>query len=84
MSKSFSTSDIQIAATLLAIGINMDSPPTVSQKNVGTKARAVFHFPKSTETDAAVVGYTNNTLKASPRELFARLRELKSMVFNIL
>lgn len=82
--QNYSSSDIHIAATLLATGNQMSIPPTRSQQQYGSRAKAVFHFADTKELREVILGYTNGSIKVNPRELFARLRELKSLVHNLL
>ena len=81
--KNYSTSDIQVAATLIAMGHELVDT-TRSQRQLGMSAKAVFHFNDSEDLRKHLFGYTNNTLKVSPRDLFARFKELKSFVHNLL
>lgn len=80
----YSTSDIHVASTLLTLGHTMSASPTRSQQQFGVRAKAVFHFTDSKEVKTAAIDYTNGTLRVNPRELFSRLRELKSLVQNVL
>jgi len=81
--KLYSTSDIQVSATLIAVGHELVDT-TRSQHRIGVPAKAVFHFTDSEDLKKSIFGYTNNTLKVAPRDLFARFRELKSFVHNLL
>jgi hypothetical protein len=60
------------------------SDTTRTQENLGRRPRAVFHFADSEEVRRAVMDYTNDELEANPRALFGRLRELKSLVHNLI
>lgn len=82
ITKNYSTSDIHIAATLLALGHPI-SQTTRSQEQFGRRPKAIFHFDDSAEVRTAILSYTNDSLQLNPRELFSRLRELKSLVHNI-
>ena len=79
----YSTSDIQIAATLLALGHEM-LDTTRSQEQFGKRPRAVLHFVDTEDLRLDVLGYTNDNIQASPRQLFSRLRDLKSSCHNLL
>lgn len=81
--KRFSTSDIQIAAALLAIGLSMHEP-TRSAERFGQRPKAVFHFDDTSELREALTAYANDRLLVSARVLLTRLRELKSTAFSVI
>jgi hypothetical protein len=56
---------------------------TRSGNNFGHRPKAIFHFNDSESMRKLLIDYTNNALKASPRDLFARFKELKSTVVNM-
>ena len=77
----YRSSDIHVAATLLVLGHEIQMT-TRDGGQFGGRAKAVFHFEESDKLRQDLLGYTNNSLRLSPRDLFSRLRELKSLCHN--
>ena len=78
----YSTADIHVAAALLCIGHKLEDVRR-SQPKFGHRAKAIFCFQESDALESDILDYTNDLIEVSPRMLFSRLRELKSMVHNL-
>lgn len=78
----YKTSDIQIAAVLLAAGHRMLSRSTVPGEG-GRRPKLLFHFESTLDLEDTIFDFTNNELRLNPREVLTRLRELKSLVHAI-
>lgn len=77
----YKTSDIHVAAALLAIGHRLISVERMHSP--GSRQKAFFCFEETPELKEDVLNYMNDDLEVAPRPLFTRLRELKSMVHNL-
>jgi len=79
MDKRFKTADIQLAAALLTSGcVYITTEPDKDSRG----GRAFFVFEDNDDIDQLTADYMNDTMALPPRELFARMRELKGMASN--
>lgn len=80
MDERFKTADIQLAAALLTAGcLYLTTEPDRDARG----NRAFFVFENNDEIDDMIAAYMNDTMELPPRELFARMRELKGMASNV-
>lgn len=75
----FKTSDIHVAAALLAYGEEYIGVEAEDARN----RRAIFKFYLSDTIEDAVKDYMNDKIRLPPRTLFGRLRELKGLAANV-
>ncbi len=71
----FYSSDIDVAATLVAIGHQLISLEKTASM------RATFVFPRSAKLDADIETYWSGTLRVEPRRLLFERKQLKHRLF---
>jgi len=81
MTDIYKTSDIHLAAALLTVGHRFTGVEPEGTR--GRSSRAIFCFEGKDAIQTDVTNYMNDELRASPRELFGRLRELKGLASNL-
>jgi hypothetical protein len=79
--KEYRTSDIHLAAALSSVDVELLK--VAPDGRAGSRAVFVFSIPDKENINDTVMDYMNDRLEVSPRILFTRLRELKSMALNI-
>ena len=78
----YSTRDIQLAATLMTIGVDV---VTVDFQLEGDRSRPIgyFSFEDNKEVRKAETDYLRGAIKVEPKQLFNNLKALKGLVNNI-
>jgi hypothetical protein len=77
----YRTTDLNIATFLMTVGFSLVD--VSRQSKLGSIPRAVFCFNESKELRDNLLGYNNDSIKVSARTLLNRLRELKSLAYQI-
>ena len=75
MDKGFRTKILNIAAFLCAAGLHLIETPRVD-------GEVYFIFSPKEEAERLVESYFSGTAKVDPRELFARLNDLRDLIFG--
>lgn len=72
----FSTYDIFLSATLLAVGFRLE---TIDK---GDTRKVEFCFRRSPEMDTVIQAYWSKQLQCEPQALFANLKMLKNQIYS--
>lgn len=71
----YKTKTLNIAAFLYASGLQLVDTPKVNKE-------VFFIFSPKTKAEQLVDSYFSGTARIDPRELFARLNDLKDLIFS--
>ena len=71
----YSTKTLNIAAYLYACGLQLQKPTKVGNE-------FYFHFSPEWKASEMVDAYFSDSASVNPRELFARLNDLRDLIFS--